>query len=60
MFLQYKKIGPWKSYVFGEKFYVFLSLFAKSLLAWQVWSGTLRGTENDVSVIISNILNIFS
>ncbi|MEY2986247.1 MAG: hypothetical protein RJB24_476 [Candidatus Parcubacteria bacterium] len=60
MFLQYKKVGPWKSYVFGEKMYVFLSLFAKSLLAWQVWSGTLRGTENEVSAIISNILSIFS
>jgi hypothetical protein len=60
MFLQYKKIGPWKSYVFGEKFYIFLSLFAKSLLAWQVWSGTLRGTENEVSAIISNILTLFS
>lgn len=60
MFLQYKKIGPWKSYVFGEKFYILLSLFAKTLLAWQVWSGTLRGTENEVSNIMSNILNIFS
>ena len=60
MFLQYKKIGPWKSYVFGEKFYIFLSLFAKTLLAWQVWSGTLRGTENEVSAIISNVFNLFS
>jgi hypothetical protein len=60
MFLQYKKIGPWKSYVFGEKFYIFLSLFAKTLLAWQVWSGTLRGTENEVSAIITNILTLFS
>lgn len=60
MYLQYKKVGPWKSYVFGEKFYIVLSLFAKSLLAWQVWSGTLRGTENEVSRIISNILAIFS
>jgi hypothetical protein len=60
MFLQYKKIGAWKSYVFGEKFYIFLSLFAKTLLAWQVWSGTLRGTENEVSTIISNILHLFS
>jgi hypothetical protein len=60
MFLQYKKIGPWKSYVFGEKIYIFLSLFAKTLLAWQVWSGTLRGTENEVSAIISNVINLFS
>lgn len=43
MFLQYKKIGPWKNYLFGEKMYIVLSLLAKSLLAWQVFSGTLRG-----------------
>jgi hypothetical protein len=42
MFLQYKKVGPWKSYVFGEKIYILLSLIAKSALAWQVFSGTLR------------------
>jgi hypothetical protein len=60
MFLQYKKVGPWKSYVFGEKIYVFLSLFAKTLLAWQVWSGTLRGRENDVSSAINHIINLIS
>jgi hypothetical protein len=60
MFLQYKKVGPWKSYVFGEKIYVFLSLFAKTLLAWQVWSGTLRGRENDVSVLINHIIHLIS
>jgi len=43
MFLQYKKIGPWKNYIFGEIVYIALSLVAKSLLAWQVFSGTLRG-----------------
>jgi hypothetical protein len=43
MALQYKKVGRWKDYLYGERFYIFLSLFAKSLLAWQVWSGTLRG-----------------
>ena len=42
MFLQYKKIGPWKDYVFGENVYVFLSLAAKSVLAWFVFGGTLR------------------
>lgn len=42
MILQYKKIGPWKNYLFGEKIYIILSLVAKSLLAWQVWAGTLR------------------
>lgn len=42
MILQYKKIGPWKNYLFGETMYIILSLTAKSLLAWQVWAGTLR------------------
>lgn len=42
MYLQYKEIGPWKDYTFGEKMYIVLSLLAKSALAWQVFSGTLR------------------
>lgn len=42
MFLQYKKIGPWKNYLYGETFYIILSLVAKTLLAWQVFGGTLR------------------
>jgi len=42
MFLQYKKVGPWKNYLYGEYTYIILSLVAKSLLAWQVFAGTLR------------------
>ncbi len=42
-FLQYKKVGPWKDYLFGEKMYIVLSLVAKSALAWQVFAGTLVG-----------------
>lgn len=42
MVLQYKKVGKWRDYLFGEKVYIVLSLVAKSLLAWQVWAGTLR------------------
>jgi len=42
MVLQYKKIGPWRDYLFGERIYVLLSLVAKSALAWQVFAGTLR------------------
>ena len=42
MYLQYKKIGPWKDYLYGERVYIILSLVAKSLLAWQVFAGTLR------------------
>jgi hypothetical protein len=41
MFLQYKKVGPWKDYLFGESMYILLSLVAKSALAWQVFGGTL-------------------
>lgn len=42
MILQYKKVGKWKDYTFGEKVYVVLSLLAKSALAWQVFFATLR------------------
>ncbi|HEU4966513.1 MAG TPA: heliorhodopsin HeR [Candidatus Saccharimonadales bacterium] len=42
MVLQYKKVGPWKNYLYGERMYIILSLVAKSLLAWQVFAGTLR------------------
>lgn len=42
MVLQYKKVGPWKNYLYGERAYIILSLVAKSLLAWQVFGGTLR------------------
>jgi hypothetical protein len=40
--LQYKKVGPWRDYLFGERVYILLSLIAKSALAWQVFAGTLR------------------
>ncbi len=42
MCLQYKKIGPWKNYLFGERVYMILSVVAKSALAWQVFAGSLR------------------
>lgn len=42
MVLQYKKIGRWSNYLYGERTYIVLSLVAKSLLAWQVFAGTLR------------------
>ncbi|MDP2671444.1 MAG: heliorhodopsin HeR [bacterium] len=42
MYLQYKRIGKWKDYIFGERVYMVLSLVAKSALAWQVFAGTLR------------------
>ncbi len=42
MVLQYKQVGRWRDYLFGEKVYIVLSLVAKSLLAWQVFFGTLQ------------------
>lgn len=42
MILQYKKVGKWKNYMYGEGVYILLSLLAKSALAWQVFAGTLR------------------
>ncbi len=42
MVLQYKGVGKWKDYLYGERAYIILSLVAKSLLAWQVFAGTLR------------------
>lgn len=41
MVLQYKKMGPWRNYLFGEAAYIFLSLTAKTALAWQVFTATL-------------------
>lgn len=42
MVVQYKKVGPWRDYLYGEKAYILLGLIAKSALAWQVFAGTLR------------------
>ena len=39
--LQYKQVGRWRDYLVGERAYITLSLVAKSLLAWQVFAGTL-------------------
>lgn len=41
MVLQYKKVGPWKDYLYGERVYIILSLLAKSVLCWLIWTGTL-------------------
>jgi surface polysaccharide O-acyltransferase-like enzyme len=41
MILQYKQVGPWRDYLFGEKAYIILSLTAKALLAWQVFAAVL-------------------
>ncbi|MBN2676950.1 MAG: heliorhodopsin HeR [Anaerolineaceae bacterium] len=41
MVLQYKKVGRWKDYLYGERVYIILSLVAKTALAWQIFAGTL-------------------
>jgi hypothetical protein len=41
MVLQYKQVGRWKDYLFGERGYIVLSLSAKTVLAWLIWAGTL-------------------
>jgi len=42
MILQYKKIGKWSDYLFGERVYIILSLVAKSILAWLVLFGAMQ------------------
>ncbi|MFM8531361.1 MAG: heliorhodopsin HeR [Ilumatobacteraceae bacterium] len=39
--LQYRRVGRWADYLFGEKTYLVLSLAAKSFLAWQIYGGSL-------------------
>jgi hypothetical protein len=41
MYLQYKKIGYWKDYLYGERVFIILSLIAKTILAWMIFAGTL-------------------
>ena len=40
-YLQYRRVGRWADYVYGEKVYLVLSLTAKSALAWQLYGNTL-------------------
>lgn len=42
MVLQYKKIGKWKNYLYGERSYIILSLVAKTFLAWLVLFGAMQ------------------
>jgi hypothetical protein len=41
MVLQYRKVGRWADYLFGERVYIILSLTSKSILAWLIFAGTL-------------------
>jgi hypothetical protein len=42
MILQYRKVGKWANYLYGERGYIILSLLAKSVLAWLVFSGVMQ------------------
>ena len=42
MILQYKEVGKWKDYLYGERVYIILSLVAKSALAWLVLFGAMQ------------------
>lgn len=42
MILQYKGIGKWMNYMYGERGYIVLSLVAKTILAWLVLVGALQ------------------
>ncbi|MGZ4857760.1 MAG: heliorhodopsin HeR [Methanobacteriaceae archaeon] len=39
MILQYKGVGKWKDYLYGEQVYILLSFTAKTILAWLVFIG---------------------
>ena len=42
MYLQYKGIGKFKDYLYGERGYIVLSLVAKSILTWLVLFGVFQ------------------
>ena len=42
MFLQYKGIGKFKNYLYGERGYIILSLVAKTILTWLVLFGAFQ------------------
>lgn len=39
MVLQYKGVGRWKDYLYGERMYIILSFVAKTALSWLVFIG---------------------
>lgn len=42
MFLQYKGVGKFKNYMYGERGYIILSLVAKTILTWLVLFGAFQ------------------
>merc|ERR1711916_203892 len=43
---QYLRLSIWSNYIKGEKTYLILSLVAKSILAWQIYGGSLSDDED--------------
>lgn len=39
---QYRKLGRWENYLYGESFYILLMFLAQAALAWQIFAGALR------------------
>jgi hypothetical protein len=44
MILQYKGLGKWKDYLYGERVYIVLSFVSKTFLAWLVFAGVFSPT----------------
>lgn len=42
LYLQHRRTGKWKEYIYGEHIYMALSLAVKTALAWQIFAGVLR------------------
>jgi hypothetical protein len=42
MVLQYKGVGRWKDYLYGERVYIVLSFVAKTFLVWLVFAGLFK------------------
>jgi hypothetical protein len=42
MVLQYRGVGRWKDYLYGERAYIVLSFVAKTLLVWLVFAGLFK------------------
>jgi hypothetical protein len=42
MVLQYKGVGQWKDYLYGERIYIVMSFVAKTFLVWLVFAGLFK------------------
>ena len=40
--LQYKAVGRWRDYLYGERTYIVLSFVAKTFLVWLVFIGLFK------------------